>query len=256
MPSSRSELSLAGKAGIITGALGGIGRRMSETFAEAGARVALFDLDGDAATRAAAGLGEGHIGIGVDIGDPGQVRSAVAEAARTFGAVDYLVNNAAIRSELSFLDQDLESWNRTLAVNLTGAFLCAQEAARVMIGQGGGKIVNIASAAGLSAVNNRSSYIASKAGLIGLTRSIAWELGGKGVYCNAIAPGVTETPLTAHYFDRPELAKLIRDNTPLERWAQPDDMAGPALFLCSAASNYIQGQVLVVDGGWLAGKGF
>lgn len=247
---------LAGKAGVITGATGGLGREMCAGFAEAGARVALLDLDGAEAVKFAAELGGDHIGIGVDITDPDSVAAAFRQVVLAFGRLDFLVNNAAVRYEVPFLEHDVARFKRTLDVNIVGAFLCAQSAARVMVDQGGGKIVNIASISGLSAFRNRPAYVASKAGLMGLTRAIAWELGPKGIFCNALAPGILETPLTSHYFEDPEMAALIRANTALERWGQSREIVAPALFLCSDAASYIQGQTIVADGGWLAGKGY
>jgi gluconate 5-dehydrogenase len=247
---------LIGRCGAITGALGGLGQEMCSTFTAAGARVALLDLDEEKTCIRASEFGHGSMGCGVDITDARSVTDVFARVAREFGKLDFLVNNAGVRFEVPFLKHDVERWRRTLEVNLTGTFLCAQAAARIMVKSGGGKIVNIASIAGRSAFRTRPAYVSSKAGIIGLTQAIAWELGSSGIYCNAIAPGFIETPLTAHYFEDHELAALIRSGTSLGRWGTPRDIVGPTAFLCSQLSDYIQGTTLFVDGGWLAGKGY
>ncbi|WP_269507261.1 SDR family NAD(P)-dependent oxidoreductase [Burkholderia sp. IMCC1007] len=251
-----SSVNLAGHVAVVTGAAGGLGREICNALAKAGARIALLDLDGSAATKLAAELGDEHIGVGVNITDTDGVRTVFEQIAETFGRVDILVNNAAVRYEEPFLDHDVARLKRTLDVNIVGPFLCAQSAARMMAAQGEGSIVNIASIAGLSAFRNRAAYVTSKAGLMGLTRAIAWELGHTGIRCNAIAPGIVETPLTKHYFEQPGMASLIETNTALGRWAQPEEIAGSVLFLCSEAASYIQGQTIVIDGGWLCGKGY
>jgi gluconate 5-dehydrogenase len=119
-----------------------------------------------------------------------------------------------------------------------------------------GRIVIIASIAGVLGLKNRIAYSASKAGIVGMTRAMAFELGERGVRVNAIGPGVIETPLTASYFEDADFAQLIRSNVPLGRWGQPDDLAGTAIFLCGPGAEYVSGQVLCVDGGWVAGKGY
>jgi len=125
-----------------------------------------------------------------------------------------------------------------------------------MIGQGRGKIVNISSNAATLAFRNRVAYVTSKAAVVGLTKAIAWELGTQGIFCNAIAPGVTETPLTAAQFAKPDFARTVLENAAVRRWGQPKDIADAAIFLCSPASDYIQGTTLQVDGGWESGKGW
>jgi len=254
--SASQNFPLSERCGVITGAVGGIGSSLCDAFSEAGARVAVLDLDETRASEKAGQLRGDAIGIGVDISNEHQVKEGFDRITAEFGRLDFLVNNAGVRYEESFLDHQLDSWRKTLDINLTGAFLCARAAARWMVDHGGGKIVNIASIAGASAVSGRAAYVSSKAGLIGLTRAIAWELGEHGIYCNALLPGVIETPLTAHYFDDPDLVQKITRATSLPRVGEPGDIAGPAVFLCSSASDYIQGALLPVDGGWLAGKGY
>src|SRR4051812_10952122 len=242
--------SLEGRAGIITGAAQGIGRALAGAFAEAGARVAVFDVKG--AEAAASEIG--GLGLEVDITDPEAVEDAVARTEAEFGELHYLVNNAGVRHQASFLDHPLDEWQRTLDVNLTGTFICSQSAVRRM--EPGGRILIIASIAGVLGLKNRIAYSASKAGLVGMTKAMAFELGEQGICVNAIGPGVIETSLTASYFEDEAFAELIRSNVPLGRWGQPADLAGAAIFLCSPAAEYVNGQILCVDGGWVAGKGY
>jgi len=243
---------LEGRAGIITGAAGGIGRSLAGAFADEGARVAILDVDGDGAAAAAAELG--GLGFGVDITDAAAVEAAVAEIERSFGELHFLVNNAGIRHQASFLEHGLDEWRRTLDVNLTGGFICSQAVIRRM--KAGGRVVNIASIAGVLGLKNRIAYSTTKAGVIGMTRAMAFELGERGICVNAIGPGVIETSLTASYFEDEAFAGLIRDNVPLGRWGQPSDLSGAAVFLCGPGAEYVNGQLLCVDGGWVAGKGY
>jgi gluconate 5-dehydrogenase len=243
---------LEGRAGIITGAAGGIGRSLAGAFADEGARVAVLDVDADGAKRAANEIG--GVGVGVDITDAGAVEAAVSQVFAEFGQLDFLVNNAGIRHQASFLEHGLDEWRRTLDVNLTGAFICSQAVIRRM--QPGGRVVNIASIAGVLGLKNRIAYSTTKAGIIGMTKAMAFELGSSQINVNAIGPGVIETPLTASYFEDPAFAQLIRDNVPLGRWGQTSDLHGAAIFLCAAGAEYVSGQVLCVDGGWVSGKGY
>ena len=247
---------LAGRAGIVTGGGGGIGLGVARAMLDAGARVALLDREDGGHEGGATELGEGAIAVTADVTDPEQVEAAVQLVRSELGAVDFLVNCAGVRYEASFLDHDVDMWRKTLDVNVIGSFLCSQAAARVMLEAGGGKIVNIASFAGELALRNRVAYCASKAGVIGLTKATALELAEHGINCNAIAPGVTETPLTAHYFRDEERRVAVVANIPSGHWAMPADIAGPIVFLCSAAADYIHGDTLYVDGGWVAGKGY
>ena len=243
---------LDGRAGIITGAAGGIGRSLAGAFSDEGARVAILDVDGGGAEAAADELG--GLGFGVDITDADAVENAVSLAEAEFGQLDFLVNNAGIRHQAAFLEHGLGEWRRTLDVNLTGTFICSQAVIRRM--RPGGRVVNIASIAGVLGLKNRIAYSTSKAGIVGMTRAMAFELGASGINVNAIGPGVIETSLTKAYFEDEAFAALIRDNVPLGRWGQTSDVSGAAVFLCGPGAEYVSGQVLCVDGGWVAGKGY
>jgi NAD(P)-dependent dehydrogenase (short-subunit alcohol dehydrogenase family) len=245
---------LAGKAGVITGGASGLGREMAEAFTQAGAEVAIIDQQN--AESEAEQIGGGILGISCDVTDADGVAAAFDRVLETFGRFDFLVNSAGIRHIEPFLEHSLDSWRRTVEVNLVGTMICAQAAARLMIPRGGGKIVNLASVASRLALNDRSAYNASKGGVVMLTQSIAVELADQGISCNAIAPGVIETPLSAEYFRDERMTSKILDATPLGRWGQPIDIAKPAIFLCSPASDFIQGETLFVDGGWNAAKGY
>jgi NAD(P)-dependent dehydrogenase (short-subunit alcohol dehydrogenase family) len=244
--------SLEGRAGIITGAAQGIGRALAGAFTDAGARVAIFDVNGEGASVAAEELG--GLGFGVDITDPDAVEDAVARVQDEFGELRFLVNNAGIRHQASFLEHPLDEWKRTLDVNLTGTFICSQAVIKRM--PPGGRVLIIASIAGVLGLKNRIAYSATKAGLIGMTKAMATELGEQGICVNAIGPGVIETSLTASYFEDEAFATLIRDNVPLGRWGQTSDLHGAAVFLCGPGAEYVSGQVLCVDGGWVSGKGY
>jgi len=247
---------LAGQAGAVTGGARGIGREIAAACAVAGARVAVLDQDAEGARRAAAELGDGALGLGVDVTDAAAVAEVLAEVDATLGGLDFLVNNAGIRHIAPFPAHDVDVWRRTIDVNLTGTFICSQAAVRIMLPRGRGKIVNLASIAGELALRERAAYNASKAAVVGLTKSIATELGSQGIWCNAVAPGIVETPLSAEYFRDEAMTRTIVDNTPLGRWGQVHEIAGPVVFLCSEASDFVQGATLFVDGGWVAGKGY
>jgi NAD(P)-dependent dehydrogenase (short-subunit alcohol dehydrogenase family) len=247
---------LTGKSGIVTGAGRGIGREIADAFVAAGARVAIFDLDGATARQAAEELGNEALGLEVDVTDAEAVEAAVAEVTDAYGRLDFLVNNAGIRHVAPIAEEKVEDWRRTIDVNLTGTFICSQMAIRQMQRTGGGKILNLASMAGELALGERAAYNASKAAIVALTKSIAVEYGEAGINCNAIAPGVIETPLSAHYFEDESMVKVLRENSPLGRWGQPGEVAAPAVFLCSDAASFVHGATLFVDGGWVAGKGY
>jgi NAD(P)-dependent dehydrogenase (short-subunit alcohol dehydrogenase family) len=245
---------LAGRAGIVTGATQGIGRGIAEAFTAAGARVAILDVDG--AQQAAEEVGGQTIGLAADVTDAARVEAAFQEVVDAFGRLDFLVNNAGVRHIAPIVEHSLDEFRRTIDINLTGTFICTQLAARLMIARGGGRIVNLASIAGALPLKNRAAYDASKAGIIALTKATAAELASQGVTCNAIAPGVIETPLSADYFKDEQMVATVTANTPLGRWGQVDEISNAALFLCGDASEFIQGHTLFVDGGWMATKGY
>lgn len=246
---------LHGKVAIVTGGAAGIGRQMAEGLAELGADLVLGARKAERCVRVAAELagstGVRVVGIGCDVADPEQVEAMVATAVDRFGRVDVLVNNAGTTWAAPAEAMRLEDWRKVLDVNLTGAFLCCQSAGRVMIGQGSGKIVNIASVAGLGGsppeLMDTVGYNASKGGLITLTRDLAVKWARHGINVNGIAPGWFPSRMSGwtleHHSDT--LSQFI----PLRRFGGPHDLKGAVAYLASAASDYVTGHVLVVDGG-------
>lgn len=247
---------MSGKSGIVTGGARGIGRELAAAFAAAGARVAIWDTDADAARAAATEVGAGAIADTVDVTDEGGVGAAVETVLGAFGQIDFLINNAGIRHVAPIAEEPVEAWRRTIDVNVNGTFICSKAVIPAMVAAGGGHIVNLASMAGELALRERAAYNTSKAAIVGLTKSIAVEVGDAGVYCNAVAPGVIETPLSAPYFEDESMVKVLRENSPMGRWGQVDEISGPVLFLCSPESSFVNGVTLFVDGGWTAGKGY
>jgi NAD(P)-dependent dehydrogenase (short-subunit alcohol dehydrogenase family) len=247
---------MSGKSGIVTGGARGIGRELAAAFAAAGARVAIWDTDGDAARAAATEVGAGAIADTVDVTDENGVDAAVETVLGAFGQIDFLINNAGIRHVAPIAEEPVEAWRRTIDVNVNGTFICSKAVIPAMVAAGGGHIVNLASMAGQLALRERAAYNTSKAAIVGLTKSIAVEVGDAGVYCNAVAPGVIETPLSAPYFEDESMVKVLRENSPMGRWGQVDEISGPVLFLCSEESSFVNGVTLFVDGGWTAGKGY
>ncbi len=247
------------KSVIVTGGAVGIGEAFAKGFAEAGANVVIADIDEAAANAAAERIcsaGRSAIGVKVDVSSLESCRSMADATAAKFGSVDILINNAGVRYISPFLNHTEEMWRKTIDINLTGVFFASQAAVAHMTKQGRGKIVNVASVTGILALTKRVAYGAAKAGVIGLTRSMAYELSSQGIWVNAIAPGPTETPMNAPYFQDEAMVATFRKEIPLGNWGQPEDHVKAAMFLASDESDYICGAVLAVDGGWITGKGY
>jgi NAD(P)-dependent dehydrogenase (short-subunit alcohol dehydrogenase family) len=244
---------LTGRRALVTGASRGIGRAIAVAYAERGAQVLAVARSEDG-LRETADLANGAaVEIHpADLRDPATIRACVERAAEQMGGIDILVNNAADDHDSPIEKTDLSVWQRVLELNLQSCWLMCQAASPHLREDGGGKVVNIASVLGLVAVRNDSAYIAAKHGLVGLTRALALEWARRNVQVNAIAPGFVETAMVAENLADEDVARWITRNTPQGRWAQPEEMAGPAIFLASRASDFMTGQVLVVDGGWTA----
>jgi 2-deoxy-D-gluconate 3-dehydrogenase len=247
---------LQGKAAIVTGGAMGIGAAIGERLAEAGAAVLIADVNEEAARKTAARIGETGgqaVAFRADMRQVGDIRAMVAAAVERFGRLDVLVNNAGIFPFTPALEMTEEQWDRVLDVNLKGAFFAAQAAARALTA--GGRIVNIASIDGLHPTGYLAHYDASKGGMVMLTRSLALELGSRGIAVNAIAPGSINTPgaaTTAALSGNSAIAmEGFLKRIPLGRVGEPDDIAKVALFLASGAADYITGELIVVDGGYL-----
>ncbi|WP_172653049.1 SDR family NAD(P)-dependent oxidoreductase [Rhodococcus opacus] len=239
---------------LVTGSGAGIGAAIAERLGEHGRHVVLADLNHEAAQAHAADMtsrGMSADALTMDIGDRASIEAGFKWVAETYGRCDILVNNAGIAKTLPFLDYPDDHWEATLNVNLTGAFRCAQHAARLMLEQRWGRIINIASTSGMRAGTGRTAYGTSKAGLIGLTRQIAVELAPHGITANAVAPGPIETPLSQAVHTAATRAAYNR-LVPAQRYGTPDEVAAAVSFLASDDAAYINGHVIPVDGGFVA----
>jgi NAD(P)-dependent dehydrogenase (short-subunit alcohol dehydrogenase family) len=239
---------------LITGAGRGLGRAFALAFAARGDVVAAADLDGGAAAETASLAGGGAIGLAVDVADAASVRSAVERVTAELGGVDFLVNNAALYAGLqrgAFHELGEQEWDRVMAVNVKGTWLCAGACVEPMRAAGGGAIVNIASTTAINGSAGFAHYVASKGAVIALTRAMAREVGALGIRVNAIAPGYTLTDASRELFAGtgvdPETYGLDRGS--LKRPAQPGDVVGAALWLAGEGAGYVTGQTIVVDGG-------
>jgi NAD(P)-dependent dehydrogenase (short-subunit alcohol dehydrogenase family) len=251
-------LRLTNKSAVITGSASGIGRAIAVRLATEGASVALADLDEERGHRVeeeirAAG---GHaLFVKVDVSEPAQVERLAETVRQNFTDVNILCNCAAYfrpESFSSLTETPLEEWDRTMAVNLTGPFLCCRAFIPAMIRSGGGSIIQLASIGALKAFPNCAPYVVSKAGLIGLTMSIARDHAGHNLRANAICPGAIDTPGNERFYtNREDYLQLIRSLTPMGRIGQAEEVAAAALYLASDESCYVTGTVLVVDGGRL-----
>ncbi len=241
-------MELEQKVALVTGGSRGIGLAIARSLAEGGARVAIVGRNGERAEAAAASLpGEGHQGIACDVSDADQAAAAVKRATGELGPIDILVNNAGITRDQILLRMSHEDWDEVMGVNLKGAFNMSKLVARGMMRKRDGVILNISSVVGLSGNAGQANYAASKAGLLGFTKSLARELASRNVRCNAIAPGYVTTDMTSE-LDEEQTEALLAE-IPLGRLGTPDDIAGLARFLTGPSAGYITGQVLTVDGG-------
>jgi len=239
------------KVAVITGAARGIGLETARKFLSEGWRVALLDIDNETLNHTAEQfLGNADaLAIHCDVASPEQVQIAIDKIIEKFGRIDALVNNAGIADFKPFLETGFDEWERILAVNLGGPFVCTKACAPAMIAVGGGSVVNITSISGLRASTLRSAYGTSKAGLMHLTKQQASELGEVGIRVNAVSPGPVETAM-AKKVHTPEIRADYHDAIPLNRYGLEYEIADAIWFLCSENSSYITGQVLAVDGGF------
>ena len=236
------------KVALVTGGSRGIGLAIAHEFARAGATVAVVSRNADGASVAARDLaGEGHRGYGCDVGVTEMASATASQVVDELGPVDILVNNAGITRDNIFIRMKEGEWDEVLTVNLKGAFNMTKAVARSMMKRRSGVILNVTSVVGLVGNAGQANYAASKAGLIGFTKSIAKELASRGVRCNAIAPGFISTDMTATLPE--EAVEALQEQIPLGYFGDPGDVAGLARFLAGPAGRYITGQVIAVDGG-------
>ena len=241
-------MELKGKVALVTGGSRGIGQAIAQSLAEGGAHVAVAARNEARAQETAAALpGEGHRGYAVDVADSNSVDRVVKAIETEMGSLDILVNNAGVTRDNILLRLKDEDWDAVLDTNLRGAFNTVRAATRGMMKRRDGRIINITSVVGITGNKGQANYAASKAGLVGLTKSAARELASRGILVNALAPGYVETDMTA---ELPEAAREgLLEQIALGRLGQPGDIAGVVRFLAGPAAGYITGQVLVVDGG-------
>ncbi len=246
------ELALEGKSALITGGARGIGKEIAMVFAKEGANIAICDVNLEEAEKTAKeihDLSRESLAFKVDVTDSMQVQDMADKILDKFNKIDILINNAGITKDNLLLRMSEEEWDKVIAVNLKGAFLCTKIVSKIMLKQRFGKIVNLASIIGIMGNAGQANYAASKAGIIGLTKSVAKELASRNICVNAIAPGFIKTDMTSKLPE--DVQKKMLSVIPLARFGEAKDVADLALFLSSESSSYITGQVIQVDGGML-----
>ncbi len=253
---ARNLFDLTGRVAVITGGAVGLGRQMAQGLAEMGANIVICARKQERCEKAAeelSALGVTTLALGCDVTNPESIQLVVDATVARFGGIDILINNAGTSWGAPAEEMSLEHWNKVIATNLTGTFLCSQAVGRVMLGQRRGKIINIASIAGMAGSPEELGaigYSASKGGVITLTRELARKWGAHRVYVNAIAPGWFPTRMSGALIERNRESFL--KSIPLGRFGNVQDLKGAAVFLASSASDFVTGHVLVVDGGQTA----
>jgi 3-oxoacyl-[acyl-carrier protein] reductase len=240
-------IDLSGKVALVTGSTRGIGLAIAKALHAAGAKVAITGRDAATAHDVAAALGAGTVGVACEVSDAVQVTEAIAAVEQALGPIDILVNNAGLTRDNILLRLSEADWDTVLDANLKGAFLTMRAVTKGMMKRRSGRIINVTSIVGIIGNKGQANYAASKAGLIGLTKSAAKEYASRGILINCVAPGFIDTDMTAAL---PEDArKVLLEQIALGRLGSPDDIANTVLYLASELAGYVTGQVLVVDGG-------
>ncbi len=244
---------LESKVAVITGAGSGIGAAIARAFVAEGARVALLDVNLPAAEALAVELGAAAAAFEADVTRLDRLEGAARAAGERFGGIDALVNNAGIRIVKSFLDHTEEDWRRILDVNLTGQFLAAKAVVPHLIARGKGKVVNVASIAGIGGRPNRVAYVAAKFGIVGLTRALAMDLATHDIRVNALCPSMIASPLNESLAEDGDVGPRWAEDNLARRWGRPEDVAKVAVFLASDDADYVTGSEYRVDGGEATG---
>lgn len=238
---------LDGKVAVITGGARGIGKAAALRFTEEGAKVVIWDVNEELGNQLVAELGENSMFVKVDVTDLDSTTTAAGQTVEKFGTIDILINNAGITRDASLAKMTADQWKSVLDVNLTGVFNCTKSVMNFMIEKGYGKIINTSSIVGLYGNFGQSNYVATKSGIIGLTKVWARELGRKGICVNAVAPGFIATEMVDTIPEK--VINMLVEKTPLGKLGSPVDIANAYLFLASSESDYVNGTVLSVDGG-------
>ena len=250
---SKSPLNFSGKVALVTGGSRGIGRATAQLFAQSGAKVVIGDIDpaGSETVEAIKRDGGDAVFVRTDVRDENDVKNLIATAVKTYDGLHCAFNNAGVLPPtVTLVEMDESTFDKTLAVDLKGVFLCMKYEIAHMLQSGDGAIVNNASIAGLVAEPGISAYIAAKHGVIGLSKAAAVEYANQGIRINVLAPGLVNTAMTKAWFDDPNMRAHFIANTPLGRVSQPAEIAGMVLFLCSDLASFAVGQTFVIDGGY------
>ena len=250
---STTPFNFSGKVALVTGGSRGIGRATAELFAHSGAKVVIGDIDpaGSETVEAIKRGGGEALFVKTDVCDEGDVKHLIATAVKIYGGLHCAFNNAGVLpATVTLVEMDASVFDKTLAVDLKGVFLCMKHEIAHMLQSGGGAIVNNASIAGMIAEPGISAYIAAKHGVIGLSKAAAVEYANQGIRVNALAPGLVNTALTKAWFDDPNMRAHFIANTPIGRVSQPAEIASMVLFLCSDFASFAVGQTFVIDGGY------
>lgn len=254
-PGILEKFSLAGKVALVTGASRGIGQALAMGLAEAGADMALVARSREALIETASRareLGRKALVVSADVSQMATIHDVVDKVMKEYGRIDILVNAAGTQARKPILEMTEQDWDTVESLNLKAVYFCSQAVAPHMISQGRGKIINICSLTSSIGIANVSVYAATKGGVLSMTRSMAVEWSRHGINVNAIAPGYFKTEMTKRLQEDPERSQWIVSRTPMGRWGELNDLKGVVVFLASAASDFVTGQLVNVDGGWLA----
>lgn len=252
-----SKFDFKGKVAFVTGASSGIGRATALAFAQAGASICVADIqveDGTSTAREIEKRGGRAFYVRCDVSKENDITDAIQKTIATYGRLDFGINNAGIEGQqCTTLECPVENWDRVIAINLTGTWLCMKHQLPHMLKQGSGSIVNVSSIAGVIGFQNIPAYVASKHGVVGLTKTAALEYAKTGIRVNAVCPGVIQTPMIERFtHGEAQAQKMLVEGEPVGRVGQPEEIASSILWLCSDGASFVTGHPLVVDGGWVA----